>query len=146
MTGQAANPAALPLLIQRIALAAFFGVWVLDKFINPEHTAGVFKGFYGIELDLNMASIVGAVQAVILIAFLLGFLKTYSYILMFAMHAVSTLSTFKFLINPYGEGPGMLFWAAVPVLAAFWLQFALRKSDTYSLDDMRGSSSSVDQA
>jgi len=60
MTGQAANPAALPLLIQRIALAAFFGVWVLDKFINPEHTAGVFKGFYGIELDLNMASIVGA--------------------------------------------------------------------------------------
>lgn len=135
MNGTANTTAALPLLIQRIALSAFFGVWVLDKFINPEHTAGVFNNFYGIDLALNLTWVVGAVQAVILIAFLLGFMKTYSYILMFAMHAVSTLSTFKFLINPYGQGPGMLFWAAVPVLAAFWLQFALRKSDTFALDD-----------
>lgn len=136
MNGTANTTAALPLLIQRIALSAFFSVWVLDKFINPEHTAKVFSNFYGIDLALNLTWVVGAVQAVILIAFLLGFMKTYSYILMFAMHAVSTLSTYKSLINPYGnEGSGMLFWAAVPVLAAFWLQFALRKSDTFALDD-----------
>lgn len=44
------------------------------------------------------------------------------------MHAVSTLSTYKELLNPY-EPPNHLFWAAVPLLAALIALFLLREED-----------------
>lgn len=127
--------AALPLLIQRVALALFMGIWALDKFVNPQHTQGVFANFYGIDIAANLTWIVGLVQLAIILAFLIGFLKTTTYLLMFLMHLVSTASSWKIYLAFLGESGNLLFWAAIPVLAAFWLQFALRRFDTISLDD-----------
>ena len=46
------------------------------------------------------------------------------------MHAVSTLSSYRQLLNPY-EPPNHLFWAAVPTLAALVGLFLLRKDDVF---------------
>jgi putative oxidoreductase len=45
------------------------------------------------------------------------------------MHAVSTASTYAHLLNPWGPGAQLLFWAAVPVLAAMIALFLLRDRD-----------------
>lgn len=133
MTSTIRNKAALPLLLQRIAVTLFMGIWALDKFVNPEHTAGVFAKFYGVGLPADLSWVLGLLQLAVLAAFLVGFLKTYSYFLVFLMHAGSTLSSWKVYLALYDGN--LLFWAAIPVLAALWLQFALRDFDSLSLDD-----------
>ncbi len=123
------------LLLQRLALAAFMTVWALDKIIRPEHASGVFDYFYGIPLAQHLTWVVGAIELLVILAFALGFLRTYSYLALFLAHGFSTMTTLKTLAHPYGEGSAILFWAAVPVLAAFWTQFALRKEDVIALDE-----------
>ncbi|MFQ5346820.1 MAG: hypothetical protein ACE5ED_03115 [Rhodothalassiaceae bacterium] len=123
------------LLLQRLALAAFMTIWALDKFIRPEHAAGVFGYFYGIPLAESLTWLVGTVQLLVIAAFALGFMKTWSYLLLLLFHAFGTATTLNTLAHPYGEGSAILFWAAVPVLAAFWTQFALRHEDVIALDD-----------
>lgn len=130
-----ASKAALPLLLQRIAIALFMGIWAIDKFLNPKHTAGVFSHFYGVDLPVELTWVIGLVQLAIILAFLLGFLKTISYLLIFLMHAGSTLASWKIYLAFLGEGGNLLFWAAIPVLAALWVQFALRDFDSIALDD-----------
>jgi len=47
--------------------------WTIDKFIRPEHAAAVFKGFYFIEgLDQSIYFIIGAIEMMIILAFLLA--------------------------------------------------------------------------
>ena len=133
MTGMTTNKAALPLLIQRIAISLFLGIWTLDKFVNPEHSSGLFAKFYGISLPGELTWVVGLLQLAVLVAFLLGAFKTWSYAIIFLMHGFSTLASWKIYLA-FFDG-NLLFWAAIPVLAAMWLQFALRDLDSYSLDD-----------
>jgi hypothetical protein len=46
------------------------------------------------------------------------------------MHTASTASSYAQLLNPWGgDRPQLLFWAAVPVLAAMIALFVLRDRD-----------------
>ncbi|MGJ3243284.1 MAG: hypothetical protein ACFE0O_10075 [Opitutales bacterium] len=117
------------LLVLRLTVFIVFAFWTLDKFLNPEHTARVFANFYQIEnLSAAMSYAIGTVQAVILLAFLVGFRKTVSYGLVLALHAVSTLSSFPQYLAPF-EGPNLLFFAAWPMLGALIALFLLRDAD-----------------
>ncbi|TGY88378.1 DoxX protein [Marinicauda algicola] len=120
----------LSLFILRVTLAAFFAVWALEKFLEPESTIAIFDHFYGIGGLPEWGSYaIGAVQAVLILAFLLwAKFRTVSVGLLLLMHAGSTLSTWQQLINPY-EGPNHLFWAAVPTLGALIALFLLRRED-----------------
>jgi len=135
MSEQVTEKLRLPLLIQRLALGVFMGIWTIDKFVNPSHASGIFSHFYGIPLAENLVWLPATAQLLILIGFLLGMFKMITYLLMFLIHSVSTLSTTGTLLAFYGEDGNLLFWAAVPVMAAFWLQFALRRYDTIALED-----------
>jgi len=135
MSEQVTEKLRLPLLIQRLALGVFMGIWTIDKFVNPSHASGIFSHFYGIPLAENLIWLPATAQLLILIGFLLGMFKMITYLLMFLIHSVSTLSTTGTLLAFYGEDGNLLFWAAVPVMAAFWLQFALRRYDTVALED-----------
>ena len=126
--------AAVPLLLQRLAISVFMAVWIVDKFVNPTHAAGVFAKFYGLSIGPALPTIIGIVQAIILAAFLLGYRRGISYLLIFLMHGGSTLASWRVYAALYGEDGNLLFWAAIPVLAAMWVQFALRGHDSFSLD------------
>ena len=128
------SEAAAPLFIQRLAISVFMGVWIIDKFVNPAHASGVFAKFYGLPIDSSLAMTIGLVQAAILAAFLLGYRRTISYLLILLMHGVSTLASWRIYAALFGTGGNLLFWAAIPVLAAMWVQFALRRHDSISLD------------
>jgi len=136
MNDQVSDKLRLPLFLQRLALAAFIGVWTIDKFVNPSHASGIFSHFYGVPLAENLVWLPAAAQLLILIAFLLGLFKTISYLLMFLMHTFGTLTTTGTLFAFYGEDGNLLFWAAVPVVFAFWLQFVARDYDSIALEDL----------
>ncbi|NJN72832.1 MAG: hypothetical protein HC799_08535 [Limnothrix sp. RL_2_0] len=126
----------LALFLLRIGVFLVMLVWTVDKFVNPEHGAAVFEKFYFIGgLGNSLIYIIGAVQLLIILAFVTGFQKKISYLLVLFMHSVSTLSAFKIYLDPYGDGANLLFFAAWPMLAACFTLYYLRDFDRqWSLD------------
>lgn len=118
------------LLFLRLGVFLVIFMWTLDKFINPQHSAGVFENFYGLSgWGPTVFMVIGAVEMLLLIGFVIGFRKRLTYGLVFVIHAISTLSTWKQYLNPY-DGPNLLFFAAIPMLAACWALYSLREMDT----------------
>jgi len=117
------------LLAIRVSSAAFFLMWSLDKILNPEHARRVFSTFYFSDIGPQIAVGIGVAQTALVLVFLLGAFKTWTYGALLAMHAVSVASTWEKLITPYSGNRQLLFWAAVPVLAALLLLFLVRKRD-----------------
>ncbi len=127
MTPIALKPA---LLILRLSVAAFFAIWVIEKFVAPEKTQAIWGAFYFYEnLPLEASYAIGVIQAVVLLAFVLGIATFWSTGFLMVIHALSTLSTWERMIAPY-EGVNHLFWAAVPALGALIVLFMLRDEDT----------------
>jgi hypothetical protein len=104
-------------------------MWTLDKLLNPEHAAAVYKNFYFISGMENIIFFIGAVEMIILAGFLLGYKKKWTYSAVFIFHAVSTLSSIKQYLSPF-TGPHLLFFAAWPMLAACFVLYYLRDRDT----------------
>ncbi|NYZ64967.1 hypothetical protein H0A36_03035 [Endozoicomonas sp. SM1973] len=123
------NKLQMSLLLIRLTVFLVMFMWTLDKFINPEHAARVYEKFYFIaDLDNPVMYVIGSVELVVLLLFVVGYMKKYSYGAVLFFHAISTLSSFKQYVNPF-EGANLLFFAAWPMLAACLALFMLRHSD-----------------
>lgn len=119
-------PAAL--LALRLTVFLVMLVWTLDKFLAPSHAATVFEHFYFMEgLGTTAMYLVGAVELVIIVGFVLGLAKRFTYGAVLLFHAVSTLASFSMYLNP---AEGRLFYAAWPMLAACFALYLLRDRDT----------------
>lgn len=117
------------LLALRVSIAAVMLVWSFDKLIRPEHSARVFEGFYAMPgLGESMFMLLGIAQLLLVLVFLAGAAKTWSYGLILLLHAVSTFSSWRQYLNPY-EGANILFFAAWPMLAACFALFMMRAQD-----------------
>jgi len=104
-------------------------VWTLDKFMNPGHAAKVYEVFYFIGGMESMAMfMIGLVEFVLLLGFVAGLFKKYTYGAVLLLHTISTLSSYKQYLAPY-DGPNILFFAAWPMLAACVALFLLRDYD-----------------
>ncbi|MEO0373566.1 MAG: hypothetical protein AAF329_02845 [Cyanobacteria bacterium P01_A01_bin.17] len=120
----------LALLLLRLSVFLVMLMWTLDKFINPTHAAAVFETFYFISGLGNIpVYIIGVLQLVIIIGFVLGFKKRLTYPIVLFLHAVSTLSAYKKYLAPY-EDINLLFFAAWPMLAACFALYSLHDWDT----------------
>lgn len=117
------------LLLLRITTGLFFLVWSLDKIINSKHTLVVFEKFYHLPISGQVSLALGIVQTIIIIAFMVGLYKKWTTLALLAMHTVSVGSTWANLIAPYSGGPGLVFWAAVPVWAGILLLWLMRDED-----------------
>ncbi|TDJ07520.1 MAG: hypothetical protein E2O68_03465 [Deltaproteobacteria bacterium] len=114
----------------RVSVFLVMFIWTLDKFLNPAHALAVYQKFYFISPQLDwFIYAVGALEMLIIFAFLLGVKRKYSYGLVLIIHGVSTLSAYKQYLDPF-TGPNLLFFAAWPMLAACWVLFYLRDMDT----------------
>lgn len=114
----------------RVGVFIVMMMWTLNKFINPESTARVFQGFYGLPGITETISFgLGALQAAVIVAFLAGFKKRYSIGIVFLMHLVSTLASFGKYLDPW-TSPNLLFFTAWPMLAAVLTLYLLRDYDT----------------
>lgn len=117
------------LLALRVSIAAVMLVWSFDKLIRPEHSARVFEGFYAMPgLGESTFMLLGIAQLLLVLVFLAGTAKTWSYGLILLLHAVSTFSSWRQYLDPY-EGANILFFAAWPMLAACFALFMMRAQD-----------------
>ena len=124
------------LLLMRTGIAAVFLMWTIDKFVNPEHAAKVFAKFYKIPgLSETLAYAVGGVQLALVLAFLVGLFRTWTYGIILLMHAVSTFSSWANYLDPWTY-PNLLFFAAIPMLSACIGLWLLRDFDTISVDSL----------
>ncbi|MFW5792232.1 MAG: hypothetical protein ACOCVU_06175 [Desulfohalobiaceae bacterium] len=126
----------ISLLLLRIGVFVVMIFWALDKIVRPDHAAQVFAAFYFWEdIGRTTLAILGVVQVVVVLAFVAGLLRTLTYGLVLAMHAVSTLTSFPGYLAPFDN---LLFFAGWPMLAACITLFLLRNEDTLlSLDAIR---------
>ena len=100
--------------------------WTLDKFINPAHAAAVFENYFLISGLGNAAvMLIGGIEIAIILAFLAGLWKRYTYGFVMLVHGVSTLSTWE----KYSTDINLLFFAAWPMLAACVALYLLRDLD-----------------
>ncbi|MBD6620853.1 hypothetical protein FNW02_35175 [Komarekiella sp. 'clone 1'] len=72
----------IALLLLRLSVFLVMLMWTLDKFVNPSHAAAIFKNFYFIGGLSNVPIyIIGAIQLVIILGFVAGFQKRWTYLL-----------------------------------------------------------------
>ncbi len=120
----------LPLLLLRYGVFIVMFFWTIDKFVDTEHAAAIFKTFYFMGgLSDTALYAIGAVELAIILGFVLGYQKLYTYGAVLALHGISTVASFGGYIKPF-EGPNLLFFAAWPMLAACFTLFYLRDLDT----------------
>ncbi|WP_421911773.1 hypothetical protein [Marinobacter sp.] len=121
----------LALLLLRLGVFVVFLFWTLDKLVQPEHAVKVFASFYGLGgLGETAFYIIGIAQLVLILLFVAGLLKTWTYGAILIFHGVSTLSAFAKYLQPFDN---LLFFAAWPMLAACAALFLLRDYDTLTL-------------
>ncbi len=117
----------ISLFLLRLGVFIVMFFWTIDKLVQPEHAAKVFENFYLIGgISTTALAIIGIVQLAIVLAFVAGLWRTWSYGLVLAMHTVSTFSSWRQYINPFEN---LLFFAAWPMLAACVALFLLRQND-----------------
>jgi hypothetical protein len=127
MTSHTARRLPLCLLLLRLSLGLVMMVWAFDKILNPGHGAAVFESFYGLSgVGEPIVRGIGVVQAAIVLAFLCGIARAWSYGAVLAMHAVTTLVSWSAYLQPLDN---ILFLAAWPMLAGLITLFLLRDED-----------------
>ena len=128
----------LSLLLLRLSLGLVMMVWAFDKILNPGHGAAVLEGFYGLAgVGEQVIRIIGIVQAVIVLGFLLGIAKTWTYGAVLVMHAVTTLVSWSAYLQPLEN---ILFFSAWPMLAGLVTLFLLRREDRIAVVGRRTNS------
>ena len=89
----------------------------------------IFRHFYGLKgLGATAARTLGALELALLVAFVLGFWKRWTYGFVLILHAASTFSSFREYLTPWRDDH-LMFFAAWPMLAGCYTLFALRDSD-----------------
>lgn len=114
------------LFLLRMGVFIVMFAWTLDKFIQPGHAAHVYEKFYfvgGLAPAIMMA--IGITELLVILAFVLGLWKRFTYGFVMIVHGVSTFSSWK----QYTTDINLLFFAAWPMLAACVTLYLLRDLD-----------------
>lgn len=126
----------LPLFLTRLSIFYFMLPWQLMRFTNPEAVVGIAKKHYKFSMPEMLPMITGILMMILLLAFLAGFKKKITYLLVFLLHALGTLMTLPKLIIGT-ESLNILFLAAIPAAAAIFLLWKLEDQDTILSIDSR---------
>lgn len=110
----------------RVGVFIVMFAWTLDKFLDPGHAAKVFENFYFIGgLGEEIMMIIGAIELLIILAFLGGVWKRWTYGFVMIAHGISTFSSWK----QYTVDINLMFFTAWPMLAAAIALYLLRDQD-----------------
>lgn len=114
------------LFLLRLGVFAVMLVWTLDKFLDPSHAAHVYDKFYFIDgLGPVIMMAIGIAELLVILAFMAGLWKRFTYGFVMILHGISTLSSWEF----YTVKINLLFFAAWPMLAACIALYLLRDLD-----------------
>lgn len=114
------------LFLLRLGVFIVMFAWTMDKILNPAHGTKVFEHFYFLKgFDSTIIMVIGAVELLIILAFLAGLWKKVTYGIILILHGVSTLSAWE----KYTVDISLLFFAAWPMFAACAALYMLRDLD-----------------
>lgn len=130
MTEKDDRTLAWSLAVLRLSTGAFFLIWAVEKIVAPEVARRVFETFYFSSPSDTVLLLTGLLQLAVVLAFIAGVFRFWTYGALLAMHAVSVFSSAPRLIDPFTP-PNHLFWAGVPVLGLLLALFLLRNRDTF---------------
>jgi putative oxidoreductase len=123
------NRLPLAMLLLRLSVFLVMFAWTVDKFVEPQHASKIMAAFYSVGGVGNFVIyLLATIELVVIVTFSLGFAKQWSYGLVLLMHAGSTLASYKKYLQPF-ESPNLLFFAAIPMLAACFVLYYLREVD-----------------
>lgn len=118
------------LFLLRISTFVVMLHWTLEKFIRPNHTITFYEKFYYISgLSPEVMYVLGVIQLIFLIGFLIGFLKFYTYGFIVIIQIITTLTYISIYFEPFDKNH-LLFFASWPMLAACVTLFLLKEEDT----------------
>ena len=124
-----ASRLSVSLLCLRLTLFVVMGVWTIDKFVEPDHMVRIFEGFYGLGgVATPLVWAIAAAEVLILLAFVAGVARTWTYGFVMVAHGASTVVSFNQYLHPF-TGANILFFAAWPMWAAAIALFLLRDED-----------------
>ena len=143
----------IALLVMRLSIGAFLMVWASLKFYRPEWMGNVFRGTYkltwmkkDIGIDLlgmniglvEIAYLVGSLQMLLVVLFIIGLWRTPVYGLVMLMHATGiTGAAIGGALWRFTSYPQNLLWTSVATLGALIALFLLRHHDGYTIDGIR---------
>lgn len=127
-TADAPGRIATALLALRLGVFVVMLMWTLDKFVNTAHASRVFENFYGLGgLGPGLLMALGVAEFLLILAFVAGIQKRFTYGAVLVLHGISTLSSYRQYLDPFNN---LLFFAAWPMLAACFALYWLRDLDT----------------
>ena len=117
------------LFVMRLSLGIFFIALIIQKFLAYRPTTGNFTGFYSIETSIFFYPVLFTAIALIII-FLSGLCKTFSYGIFLGLQLVFLGSMYNEMLQP--QQPNyVLFWVSVPMIGALIALFLLRDKDIF---------------
>ena len=118
----------ISLLLLRLGVFIVMFMWTIDKFVKPDHAIGIFKKYYFLGWSTEIMYAVGIVELVVILGFLAGYMKRWTYGLVLLFHAGSTFMAFpRYLFDPWKS---LTLFAAWPMFAACITLYLLRDQDT----------------
>ncbi len=119
----------LVLLLLRLSVFLVMFMWTIDKFVQPQHASKIMEHFYSAPGVGNlMIQVIGALELALIVAFVAGIARRWTYGLVLLLHGISTISSYKQYLHPF-QAPNLLFFAAWPMLAACFALYYLREAD-----------------
>src|SRR5262249_54957206 len=120
----------LPLLLLRLSVFVVMLAWTLMKFVDPARSAGIFRKFYHLpDIGVAVTYTLGGLEVLLLLGFVVGFQKRFTYGAVLLRHGISTVSSHQQYISAF-QSYNLLFYAAWPMLAACFALYLLRDLDT----------------
>ena len=125
----------------RVTAAIFLGLWATLKFHHPEWQRNIFEGAYNISFFTvtdNLSYVLGSLQIIIVLAFVSGFMRTWTYGLMMLMSAAGVIGSLGSFFNineageiyaAYAKYPKNLMLTSIPTLGALIGLFLMRDLD-----------------
>lgn len=117
------------LLSMRLGIAVVFFAWTIDKIINYAHNSGMIRGYYGVEVSQPILLAIGIGELIILLLFVSGMFKKYTYAFILIAHTLTTLASAKRLLPPY-EIHQLLYFGSIPMLGACIGLYLMKEKDT----------------
>lgn len=123
------NRLPLTLLFLRLSVFLVMFIWTIDKFVQPQHASKIMEHFYFTAGVGNAAIyVLAGLELVLLVAFVAGIAKRWTYGLVLVLHGISTVSAYNQYLHPF-QPTHLLFFAAWPMLAACFTLYYLREDD-----------------
>ena len=120
----------LSLFLLRLGVFIVMIAWAQDKIFSPDYAARVYEEFFFIGgLGNTVMMIIGAIEIIIILAFLVGLWKRFTYGFVMLVHAVSTVAGWEKYTTDIGATYSQLYFAAWPMLAICITLYVLRDLD-----------------